>query len=443
MTTRAILHVGMHKTGSSYLQNTLHSNRDRLADVGILYPDAGLHLDSPQAGYRHLGLRRSLAQEGPECFAMRSLRDEIASGDFHTVIVSYEGFFTPDTDAADLRSAFEEFDPTLMLVLRHPVDYIESKYREWVRLLNDTRDIDRFLDWQWPFLDVVDRADEWAAEFGAERLYIRSYDGLAQPSGIIEALFDLVPGPAPELEPSAQSNPGPSNEYTLAKLLANRLRLSGVPTGDRAARALDSDDGHQGRLLSDADIAELEERAVPQFRSLLERYGENPDLRSLRAEEPRDEQFFDADHRRAVLDRLRAERATHQTRTEERAREQHRRVVEAKRNVERLQAARERLGRKTERINRLEDQLTDTRAQLTRTQALAEETQHSLDDTKAQLTQALDRLQAVQARLQETTAERASLRRRLDLLQFWRPRSWAAYTGALSASVRRLTRRRS
>ena len=63
-TIRVILHAGMHKTGSSALQNSLYAHRDPLLNAGILYPTAGLHLDSPKAGYRHLGLQRSLAQEG-------------------------------------------------------------------------------------------------------------------------------------------------------------------------------------------------------------------------------------------------------------------------------------------------------------------------------------------------------------------------------------------
>ena len=36
-----VLHVGAHKTGTTYLQNLFHQNRAALADAGIYYPDIG------------------------------------------------------------------------------------------------------------------------------------------------------------------------------------------------------------------------------------------------------------------------------------------------------------------------------------------------------------------------------------------------------------------
>ena len=36
---KIIIHMGLHKTGSTSFQNFLHSNRKALINFGILYPD--------------------------------------------------------------------------------------------------------------------------------------------------------------------------------------------------------------------------------------------------------------------------------------------------------------------------------------------------------------------------------------------------------------------
>ncbi|WP_375280737.1 hypothetical protein [Pseudooctadecabacter sp.] len=52
---RIVFHLGRHKTGTSSLQNLMHSNRAVLADRGVLYPLSGLR-DQPWIGCRHNGL---------------------------------------------------------------------------------------------------------------------------------------------------------------------------------------------------------------------------------------------------------------------------------------------------------------------------------------------------------------------------------------------------
>ena len=35
---RVFLHIGLHKTGTTYLQGVLRANRRRLAELGVFYP---------------------------------------------------------------------------------------------------------------------------------------------------------------------------------------------------------------------------------------------------------------------------------------------------------------------------------------------------------------------------------------------------------------------
>jgi len=40
---RLIIHIGLHKTGTTSFQNFLHFNRDSLLEAGVLYPEMGEH----------------------------------------------------------------------------------------------------------------------------------------------------------------------------------------------------------------------------------------------------------------------------------------------------------------------------------------------------------------------------------------------------------------
>ncbi len=45
--TRFVIHIGMHKTGTTSIQAALHGARDALAERGVLYPDLGPNHSHP------------------------------------------------------------------------------------------------------------------------------------------------------------------------------------------------------------------------------------------------------------------------------------------------------------------------------------------------------------------------------------------------------------
>lgn len=444
-TIRAILHAGMHKTGSSALQNSLHAARDSLLDAGVLYPIAGLHLDSPRAGYRHLGLRRSLEQEGSQSFVSKRLQQEIADNPCDTVVLSYEGFFTPGTDVEHLREALDDFETTVLLFLRHPVDYLESKYREWVRLLGYTGEIEHFLAWQWPFLDVLSLADKWEEQFGADQMVIRSYDSLQSPRDILDQLLALIPDSDVTLEPHPDSNPGATNEYTLAKLVANRLRLAGRPIERKVVESMELDyGGNGGRLLSSEAVAEIQQRAAPGFAELLNRYGQDPDLVSRWAACPRDDVFFDPSVRASVVGQLEVAREAAAAAAKRRKDKRVEAKAKAKATKRALENARARLKNTTAKLTELEGQLNKTQIRLAKVQSSKQALNVRLDEGQKRLAkaqtkkQALEsRLDEMQDRLQQATDQRDYLRRRLDLLKVWRARNWPEYAVILKRRLKR------
>jgi hypothetical protein len=96
LTRRAIVHIGMPRTGSTTFQHILAHARDGLEKVGILYPDLTPHSASatPHISHQHFGEtldRRRPRDEREEL--LQGLSDRLARTDCDVVVISYEDFF--------------------------------------------------------------------------------------------------------------------------------------------------------------------------------------------------------------------------------------------------------------------------------------------------------------------------------------------------------------
>ena len=131
---RLLLHVGLHKTGTTAVQFFLHNAMDRLFGAGVLYPLAGR---SARVLSGHHNIAWQLA--GDTRFDARygtvdSLAEEVArfAGD---AVVSSEDFAyvlnTPERLAPLLRHpALRGHDITLLLTVREQASYFEALYFE-------------------------------------------------------------------------------------------------------------------------------------------------------------------------------------------------------------------------------------------------------------------------------------------------------------------------
>lgn len=143
---RVVLHLGQHKTGSTYIQHQLDAARSTLAEHGILVPTAGwTGADDKSAGQYgtrdgalsgHQGLLAEI-RSGDDTL-WQQLADEVAQSTAQTIIISCENMHLPtDPDRAALitklvsrLSAFGQVEPVAMI--RNPADYTEAFWREWV-----------------------------------------------------------------------------------------------------------------------------------------------------------------------------------------------------------------------------------------------------------------------------------------------------------------------
>ena len=137
---RLVLHLGMHKTGSTFLQHQLQAHTKALAKAGVLVPQTGLARQDnplrPGATAGHQGLIAALRQDDPVVWA--SLGREIRRSGAQTVVISAENMLfptAPDRTALierllDRLSGFDQID--VLAFVRRPEHYVEHFWREWV-----------------------------------------------------------------------------------------------------------------------------------------------------------------------------------------------------------------------------------------------------------------------------------------------------------------------
>ncbi|GGL78792.1 hypothetical protein [Wenxinia marina] len=280
--TRLTLHVGTPKAGTSALQNFLHEMRADLNERhGFLYPATGV---SPGAvGARHIALCKALAAEdGAEMLKDMVTETELAGA--RHVLLSFEGVYrgrSLDRIVARLRPHFEV---DILVYIRHPLDFVESLWREQVRRRGEWRDLDQVFDDHVQFARYDRAHAQHVALVGEDGVSVRSYEAsTGQPGGIIGDLLTGFLGLSAEeagsliaahLEGGGGANESVSDRLILAHLLNNRRAAAAAPALDRhrleeLAPALPDDVG-EGRLCSRGQMRQIDRLLLPIYLELLD-----------------------------------------------------------------------------------------------------------------------------------------------------------------------------
>jgi hypothetical protein len=182
---RVLLHVGTPKTGTSYLQDVLFRNRDRLAGQGVLYPADRFDGHFLAA----LDLMR-LPWGGLETQAVGAwdaLAKRVRDWNGDTAIISHEILAT--ASRTQIRRALESLghpgtEVHVVLSVRDLVRQIPAEWQENVKHRRTVR-YSTFLDqirapersgrlatWFWGVQEVPDILDRWAAELDPSRVHL-------------------------------------------------------------------------------------------------------------------------------------------------------------------------------------------------------------------------------------------------------------------------------
>jgi hypothetical protein len=178
VTDRVFLHIGLPKTGTTYLQRTLWQNKEVLKDAGLLLP-----------GYRRRHHHATLDLREDARLARRSgltdapwdaLAAEAREWD-GDVLISHEFFGPASPDQA--RRAVESFPDAELHVLitaREMVGLAISRWQEYVRNgggepideYPPDEDYDPTDAWGWASIDLADTLERWGSVIAHERIHV-------------------------------------------------------------------------------------------------------------------------------------------------------------------------------------------------------------------------------------------------------------------------------
>jgi hypothetical protein len=237
---RLVLHIGMHKTATTFLQNVLSARRYDLLQEGVLFPTAG----SPDAAL----VTREGAQSGHRLFTrpgerQREQISELLSelpDSTSTVLVSSEDFTLPSVgaDPGRILRAFSAFGRIeVVLVLRRQDQWIESYYKQQVDQYGnfETRAFDAYLEQTGPsLLDFRTRFEAWRELVGPDSFHVLSYDDLGG-EAICRRVLQIAGVTGPLLETATEVTVPRYESVRAIDTLGLRI-LNSYRLADRSAR---------------------------------------------------------------------------------------------------------------------------------------------------------------------------------------------------------------
>jgi hypothetical protein len=300
------IHAGIYKTGSTAFQNAIFAQRDSLLGDGILYPLTGLLTTDLARGARHRPLFRSIRTEGEESLRLDMLDREVEQSGCTNILVSYEAVFSRDFVPSAIASALQKrrYDVRLVVVLRNPLDALESRYREWIGTGMFAGEIDEYFRDHEDYLAYAPRLDEWGAALGPSAVTAIPYEGLPR-DRIVEGILTaakLQSRHSAFIPTSGHANHSLSNLEVLALLIRNRLELAEMPVvADALGTTADiSYKLPKGRLTSDDLAAVLTGPRQREYESLIRSLGHDVDLTPKWSKSAYDAEFYSEERRSRI-----------------------------------------------------------------------------------------------------------------------------------------------
>ena len=204
MARKVFLHVGLPKTGTTYLQSIAWANKAVLRDQGLLVPGFGprQHLwascvvrEEPRLERRHRDAHR----------AWQQLTDD-ARNWTGAALISHE--FFAGASEAQVRRALEDLGDTevhVVVTAREIVGLVTARWQEWVKN-GATGPIDGYPtgeggdpgdEWGWDTNDLADVLRRWGSTLPPERVHLITLPGRDEPKDALwrrfAGLLDIDP----------------------------------------------------------------------------------------------------------------------------------------------------------------------------------------------------------------------------------------------------------
>jgi len=176
---RVFLHIGLPKTGTTYLQRALWRNKAVLGEAGLLLP--GRHRRRHLLASLDLRASPSLAQRGGDVSAPWDDLVAESLGWDGDVLISHE-FFGPASPPQVQRAvdSFPGRELHVVVTAREMVGLTISRWQEYVRnggprAIDDYPGTARYRptdEWGWGSFDLADILDRWGSVVAHERIHV-------------------------------------------------------------------------------------------------------------------------------------------------------------------------------------------------------------------------------------------------------------------------------
>jgi len=227
---RVFVHIGLPKTGTSYLQTLCWSHRDELREAGLLLPgrERRDHLWSSLEVREDPGLRRRNPR-APQAWTV--LREQVAAFD-GDALVSHEFFCSASSEqAARMVEQLAPAEVHVVVTAREPLGLFTSSWQEHLKNKGTTRigDYSRTVSddptvvWNWRALDLGLVLQRWGGVVPPERVHVIAPPARTEPRIELWHRFCSVLGvevPVTEEEGFANSSMGAAEAETLRRVNA-------------------------------------------------------------------------------------------------------------------------------------------------------------------------------------------------------------------------------
>lgn len=230
---KIILHIGVHKTGTTSLQRTLSARKRELLDYGICYP--GYELIDQARHYCHHDLARALGATSDAKFDESSARDffrNLRKCPGNICLLSSEIFYRLHIHDEPMRVAFiekvrsaaalSELPVKLVMTLREQASFADSLYREHIKQTKYVERLPQFLDRFAPWFDFEHQINLWTAAF--PDLQVLLYHEFQHETMVVDFLGKVTGEPVP-IAASTISNPSLDYDWTLVKRALNESSI--------------------------------------------------------------------------------------------------------------------------------------------------------------------------------------------------------------------------
>jgi hypothetical protein len=269
---KVFFHIGLPKTGTTYLQRLMWANRDELMRQGVLLPG--------ESGRQHLwasGVVRedpNIDRRGPEAkHAWDVLREQVNAWP-GTAVLSHEFFAAASAEQATrATSQLEGAEVHVVVTARDTLSLVTARWQEYVKN-GSTLPIDDYPEsedthptneWDWGTLDLASVLRRWGASVPPQQVHVLTLPKADEPRETLWLRFAALVG----IDPSSCSGPEPAPNESLGVVEVELLRRVNPELGDFRS-ALDRGNWIRGYLAEGKLVPRGGERFWPSEQRVAE-----------------------------------------------------------------------------------------------------------------------------------------------------------------------------